>query len=71
MCLCYLQTACAGHPIEVIAPVEEEAKVKPTVLLRCSRDDYYGSLSDTCGGSSTPMDSLKVNTEVFRHVFPS
>lgn len=54
MSLCCLQIACANQPIEVVAPVEEEVKVKPTVLLRCSRDDYYGSLSDTC------MDSLTV-----------
>ncbi|XP_029286107.1 LOW QUALITY PROTEIN: espin-like protein [Cottoperca gobio] len=55
-------TACADKPIEVIAPVEEEVKVKPAVLLQCSREDYYGSLSDTYRdsySSNTPMDSLK------------
>ncbi|XP_047198794.1 espin-like protein isoform X2 [Hippoglossus stenolepis] len=48
--------------IEVIPPVGEEEKVKSTVLLQRSRDDYYGSLSDTCSdshSSNTPMDSLK------------
>ncbi|XP_076578992.1 espin-like protein [Chaetodon auriga] len=58
----YLQTACAGKPIEVTAPVQEEVKVKPAVLLQCSREDYYGCLSDTCRhsySSDTPMDSLK------------
>ncbi|KAM9357645.1 espin-like protein [Symphorus nematophorus] len=54
-------TACPDKTIEVTAPVEEEVKVKPAVL-QCSREDYYGCLSDTCGdsySSNTPMDSLK------------
>ncbi|XP_041791350.1 espin-like protein [Chelmon rostratus] len=58
----YLQTACAEKPIEVTVPVQEEVKVKPAVLLHCSREDYYGCLSDTCRdsySSDTPMDSLK------------
>lgn len=63
--LCCLQAACAGQPIKVISPVEEEVKVKPTVLVQRSRDDYYNSLSDTCKASDTSMDSLKVNTDVF------
>ncbi|XP_062251376.1 espin-like protein [Platichthys flesus] len=48
--------------IEVVPPVGEEEKVKSTVLLQRSRDDYYGSLSDTGSdshSSNTPMDSLK------------
>nr|XP_019936348.1 PREDICTED: espin-like protein [Paralichthys olivaceus] len=48
--------------IEVIPPVGEEEKVKSTVLLQRSKDDYYGSLSDTCSdshSSNTHMDSLK------------
>lgn len=62
-----MQTSCADKPIEVIAPVEEEeeVKVKPAVLSQCSREDYYGRLSDTCRdsySSNTVMDSLKVNT---------
>lgn len=56
----YMQEGCVGHSVEVVLPVEEEVKVKPTVLLRCSQDDYYGSLSNTC--RNTQMDSLKVNT---------
>ncbi|XP_074492611.1 espin-like protein [Sebastes fasciatus] len=55
-------TACADKSIEVIAPVEEEVKVKPAVLSQYSREDYYGCLSDTCRDgyrSNTPMDSLK------------
>lgn len=54
MSLLCVQTASANQPIEVITPVEEEVKLKPAVSLRRRRDDYYGSLSDTC------MDSLKV-----------
>ncbi|XP_044055183.1 espin-like protein isoform X2 [Siniperca chuatsi] len=53
---------CADKPIEVIAPVEEGVKVKPAVLSQCSREDYYGCLSDTCRdsySSNTLMDSLK------------
>ncbi|KAM7410536.1 hypothetical protein PAMA_001800 [Pampus argenteus] len=53
---------CADKPIEVIAPVEGEVKVKPAVVLQRSREDYYGCLSDTCSdghSSNTPMDSLK------------
>ncbi|XP_028443767.1 espin [Perca flavescens] len=61
--LCALQknTAFADNPIEVIAPVEE-VKIKPAVLLQCSREDYYGCLSDTCTDtydSKPTMDSLK------------
>uniref|UniRef100_A0A3Q1FF05 Espin like a n=1 Tax=Acanthochromis polyacanthus TaxID=80966 RepID=A0A3Q1FF05_9TELE len=56
-------TSCADKPIEVIAPVEEEeVKLKPAVVLQRSREDYYGSLSDTCmdsHSSNTHMDSLK------------
>lgn len=59
------QAACAGQPIKLIAPVEEEVKVKPPALVHRSRDDYYGSLSDTCKASDTSMDSLQVNTEIF------
>ncbi|KAK5930143.1 hypothetical protein CgunFtcFv8_026406 [Champsocephalus gunnari] len=56
-------TACA-EPTQERAPVEveEEVKVKPAVALQCSREDYYGSLSDPCRDSysnNTPMDSLK------------
>lgn len=61
---CCLQEACAGQPIQVIVPVEEEVKVKPPVLVHCSTDDYYGRLSDTCKDSDTAMDSLKVNAEI-------
>ncbi|KAK2835972.1 hypothetical protein Q5P01_016456 [Channa striata] len=39
--------ACADKPAEVIAPVGEEAKLKPAVLWQLSREDYYGCLSDT------------------------
>lgn len=45
-------------------PVEEEVKVKPAVLLRHSREDYYGSLSEDCRvrhDINTHMDSLKVS----------
>ncbi|XP_008275778.1 espin-like protein [Stegastes partitus] len=55
-------TSCADKPIEVIAPLEEEVKVKPAVLVQRSREDYYGSLSGTCmdsHSSSIHMDSLK------------
>ncbi|XP_023120745.2 espin-like protein [Amphiprion ocellaris] len=55
-------TSCAHKPIEVIVPVEEEVKLKPAVVLQRSREDYYGSLSDTCmdsHSSNTHMDSLK------------
>ncbi|XP_070817243.1 espin-like protein [Chaetodon trifascialis] len=59
----YLQAACADKPIQVTAPVQEEVKVKPAVLLQRSREeDYYGCLSDTCRdscSSDTSMDSLK------------
>ncbi|XP_078116015.1 espin-like protein [Sander vitreus] len=62
LCAVQKNTACTDNPIEVIAPVEEEVKIKPAVLLQCSREDYYGCLSDTCtdtyGGNPT-MDSLK------------
>ncbi|XP_047442766.1 espin-like protein [Mugil cephalus] len=54
--------SCAEKTIEVIAPVEEEVKVKPAVLSQCSREDYYGSLSDPCLDchcANTQMDSLK------------
>lgn len=60
-----MQAGCVGHCVEVVLPVEEEVKVKPTVLLRCSQDDYYGSLSNTC--RNTQMDSLKVNAEKKTH----
>ncbi|KAI9542515.1 hypothetical protein NQZ68_019197 [Dissostichus eleginoides] len=60
-----VKTACA-EPTQERAPVEEEeeeeVKVKPAVVLQCSREDYYGSLSDPCRDSysnNTPMDSLK------------
>ncbi|XP_049442969.1 espin-like protein [Epinephelus fuscoguttatus] len=62
LCAMEKNKACADKPIEVITPVEEEVKVKPALLSQCSREDYYGSLSDTCGDSystNTPMDSLK------------
>ncbi|XP_040896682.1 espin-like protein [Toxotes jaculatrix] len=55
-------TLCADKPIEVISPVEEGEKAKPTVLLQRGRQDYYGCLSDTCSdshSSDTRMDSLK------------
>ncbi|XP_070688781.1 espin-like protein [Pempheris klunzingeri] len=62
LCAMEKDTSCTDKPIEVTAPVEEEVKVKPTVLLQRSREDYYGSLSDTCRdsySSNTLMDSLK------------
>ncbi|MEQ2259919.1 hypothetical protein XENORESO_000450 [Xenotaenia resolanae] len=34
--------------IEVLSPVEEDIKVKPTVLFHCSKEDYYWSLSEEC-----------------------
>ncbi|XP_014907957.1 espin-like protein [Poecilia latipinna] len=43
--------------IEVLAPAEEDIKVKPTVLFSRSKEDYYGSLSEECRDSH--MDSLK------------
>ncbi|KAG7228679.1 hypothetical protein INR49_008455, partial [Caranx melampygus] len=49
-------------PSEVISPVEAGERVKPTVLLQRSREDYYGCLTDTCAdshSSDTPMDRLK------------
>ncbi|XP_029988086.1 espin-like protein isoform X1 [Sphaeramia orbicularis] len=56
-------TPCADNPIEVITPEVEEVKIKPAVSLQQrSREDYYGSLSDTCrdtDSNNTPMDSLK------------
>lgn len=62
----FLQRDGPHRPIEITAPVNEEVKVKPTVLLGSSRNDYYGSLSNSCRGNN--MDSLKVNAEVFHHV---
>ncbi|XP_045906656.1 espin-like protein [Micropterus dolomieu] len=62
LCAVEIKTACADKPIEVIAPAEEGVKVKPAVLLQCSREDYYGCLSNTCRdsySSNTLMDSLK------------
>ncbi|KAA8589759.1 hypothetical protein FQN60_013124 [Etheostoma spectabile] len=62
LCAVQKNTACADNPIEVISPVEEELKIKPAVLLQCSREDYYGCLSDICRdsyGSNTTMDTLK------------
>ncbi|XP_035509318.1 espin-like protein [Morone saxatilis] len=62
LCAMEKNTACADKPIEVIAPVGEEVKVKPAVLFQRSREDYYGCLSETCRdsySSNTPMDSLK------------
>ncbi|XP_071782333.2 espin-like protein [Centroberyx gerrardi] len=52
----------ADKPIEDIAPIEEEVKVKPSVSWKLSREDYYRSLSDACRdshSSNTQMDSLK------------
>ncbi|KAK5615862.1 hypothetical protein CRENBAI_021100 [Crenichthys baileyi] len=55
----------AGTPdrsIEVLTPVEEDIKVKPTVLFHCSKEDYYRSLSEECRDSQSSnkhMDSLK------------
>lgn len=43
-------------------------KVRPAVSLQRSREDYYGSLSDTCRdsySSNAPMDSLKVTLGFF------
>lgn len=61
-----LQTVCQDNPIEVTAPGEEEEEELKVnfVLTPCSRDDYYGGLSDACRdsySSGTAMDSLKVN----------
>lgn len=58
-----LQAARADKPAELISSVEEELKSKPAVVLQRSREDYYGSLSNTCRdshSSDTPMDRLKV-----------
>ncbi|XP_031728848.1 espin-like protein isoform X2 [Anarrhichthys ocellatus] len=68
LCAIERNTACPDKPIEVTFPVqkEEEVKVKPAVLSQCSREDYYGCLSDTCRdsySSDTPMDSLKPESE--------
>ncbi|XP_037530938.1 espin-like protein [Nematolebias whitei] len=64
-CARYLRTkekdTCADKPTELILPVEEEVKVKPAVLKH-SREDYYGSLSEDCRvghDHNTHMDSLK------------
>nr|XP_020465576.1 espin-like protein isoform X2 [Monopterus albus] len=57
-----LETACTDRPTDVTNPVEEEVKVKLAVCLQHNREDYYGSLSDTCRNghsSNTHMDSLK------------
>ncbi|XP_041647746.1 espin-like protein [Cheilinus undulatus] len=62
LCTMEENTACKDQNIELIPPAEEELKVKPAVLLQKNREDYYGSLSDTCRGgctSDSPMDSLK------------
>ncbi|XP_024863596.1 espin-like protein [Kryptolebias marmoratus] len=56
------KNTCANKPIEFIVPVEEEVKVKPTVLFQHSTEDYYGSLSKDCRvrrSSNAHMDSLK------------
>uniref|UniRef100_A0AAQ4REF1 Espin like a n=2 Tax=Gasterosteus aculeatus aculeatus TaxID=481459 RepID=A0AAQ4REF1_GASAC len=58
--LCAMQTNTARphKPIEATAP----AKVKPAVSSQCSREDYYGCLSDAFRdgyGSDTPMDRLQ------------
>lgn len=57
-----LQAYSVDKPIEVPTPAEE-VKVKPALVLPHSREDYYGSLSDTCTdshSSNSHMDSLKV-----------
>ncbi|MED6238502.1 hypothetical protein ATANTOWER_023290 [Ataeniobius toweri] len=54
--------SCADRSIEVLTPVEEDIKVKPTVLFHCSKEDYYWSLSEECRDSQSSnkhMDSLK------------
>ncbi|XP_029356551.1 espin-like protein [Echeneis naucrates] len=66
-CASYLRAmeknaVCAEKSIEVISPVEAEEKVKPSVLLQHSREDYYSCLTDICRDSHsciTTMDSLK------------
>ncbi|XP_068447253.1 espin-like protein [Clinocottus analis] len=71
LCAMETNTPCPDKPIALTAlvkeeeeeeeEVEEEVKVKPAVS-QCSREDYYGGLSDTCRdsySSYTPMDSLK------------
>ncbi|XP_056270169.1 espin-like protein isoform X1 [Pseudoliparis swirei] len=64
LCAMETNTVCQDNPIEVTAPGEEEEEELKVnfVLTPCSRDDYYGGLSDACRdsySSGTAMDSLK------------
>ncbi|KAM4574220.1 espin-like protein [Fundulus diaphanus] len=55
-------TSYADRSIEVLTPLEEDIKVKPTVLFPRSKEDYYRSLSEEYTDSHSGdkhMDSLK------------